>query len=129
PGVNVIVKGTATGTVTDIDGNYSLTLEDPEAILQFSFIGYTTREIPVNNQGVINATLTEDIEQLDEVVVIGYGTVRKSDLTGSVSSVKGEELVKVPSVNPMQALQGKVAGVQVNSSSGAPGAGPVVRIR
>ena len=129
PGVNIVVQGTTTGTVSDLDGNYSLEVSDSETILVYSFIGYTTQEIPVNGRSQINVTLEEDAEQLDEVVVIGYGTVRKSDLTGAVSSIDGEELVKVPSSNPMQALQGKVTGVQINSTSGAPGANPVVRVR
>lgn len=129
PGVNVVLQNTTIGTVTDIDGNYSISITEPDAILVFSFIGYATREIAVNNRSIIDVVLEEDIEQLDEVVVIGYGTVRKSDLTGAVSTVKAEELVKVPSNNPMQALQGKVAGVQVNSISGAPGENVVVRVR
>lgn len=129
PGVNITIQNTTMGTVTDIDGNYTLTVSGPDAILVFSFIGYITQEIPVNSQSTINVVLEEDIEQLDEIVVIGYGTVRKSDLTGSVSSVKSEELIKVPSSNPMQALQGKVAGVQVTSASGAPGTDPIVRVR
>ena len=129
PGVNITIQNTTMGTVTDIDGNYTLTVNDPNAVLLFSFIGYVTQEIAVDNQSTINIVLEEDIEQLDELVVIGYGTVRKSDLTGAVSTVKAEELVKVPSNNPMQALQGKVAGVQVTSSSGAPGTSPVVRVR
>lgn len=129
PGVNVVIKNTTIGTVTDIDGNYSITVSQPDPVLVFSFIGYVTREVAVNNRSTINVVLEEDIEQLDEVVVIGYGTVRKSDLTGAVSTVKSEELVKIPSNNPMQALQGKVAGVQVNSISGAPGENVVVRVR
>ena len=129
PGVNIIIQGTTEGTVSDIDGNYTLTVNDPNAVLLFSFIGYTSQEVPVNGQSTINVVLEEDVEQLDEVVVIGYGTVRKSDLTGAVSSIKNEDLVRIPSSNPMQAVQGKIAGVQVTSSSGAPGADPVVRVR
>lgn len=129
PGVNIVIQGTTQGTVSDIDGNFSLTVTDPNAVLLFSFIGYVPKAIPLNGQSTISVILDEDIEQLDEVVVIGYGTVRKSDLTGAVSSVKSEELIKVPSNNPMQALQGKVAGVQVNSISGAPGENVVVRVR
>lgn len=129
PGVNITVKGISSGTITDVDGRFSLEVPDPQSILVFSFIGFQTQEVPINNRGNLDVQLITDVKTLSEVVVIGYGTVRKSDLTGSVSSVKGDELVKVPSVNPMQALQGKVAGVQVVSSTGAPGANPVVRIR
>ncbi len=129
PGVNIFIEGTTKGTVSDIDGNYSLEVSGDAVVLTYSFIGYVTRNVPVNNQSTIKITLQEDSEMLNEVVVIGYGTVRKSDLTGAVSSVKNEELIKVPASNPMQALQGKVAGVQVVSSSGAPGTNPVVRVR
>lgn len=128
-GANVVVQGTTNGTVTDIDGNYQLTVSSPDNTLVFSYVGYDPVEIQINNQTTINAQLGLNLEELEEVVVIGYGTVRKSDLTGSVSQIEGEELVKVPSVNPMQALQGKVAGMQVTSSSGAPGDAPVVRVR
>lgn len=129
PGVNVIIKGTTQGTATDVDGKYRIEVPSNEAILQFSFIGYQTTEETVGTRTNINVTLPLDTETLEEVVVVGYGVVNKSDLTGSVASVRGADLLKVPSVNPMQALQGKVAGVQVTSSSGAPGAGPEVRIR
>ncbi|GAA5035315.1 SusC/RagA family TonB-linked outer membrane protein [Marivirga lumbricoides] len=128
PGVSIQIVGTTNGAVTDLDGNYSL--EAPEnAELKFSFIGYSTQTIPVNGRSVIDVEMMEDIATLSEVVVVGYGTVKKSDLTGSVSSIKGEELVTVPTVNPVDALQGKVAGVQITNSSGAPGSSPNVRIR
>ncbi|MDQ3393293.1 MAG: TonB-dependent receptor plug domain-containing protein, partial [Bacteroidota bacterium] len=129
PGVNITIKGTSSGTVTDIEGNYVLTVPNSEAVLVFSFVGFSSQEIVVGNRNRIDVQLNADVRALSEVVVIGYGTVRKSDLTGSVSSVKGDELVKVPAVNPMQALQGKVAGVQISSLSGAPGQNPVVRVR
>lgn len=129
PGVNVVIQGTTQGTVTDIDGNYNLPVPDPNATLVFSFIGYAPQEIPVNSQSTINVTLEEDVEQLEEVVVVGYGTQRKSDLTGSVSQVTGEELTKIPTPSVEQALQGKVAGVQVTQASGEPGASSTVRIR
>lgn len=129
PGVSVLVKGTTKGTVTDTEGLYSLELTESENILIFSFVGYKSREVAVGEQTNVDVTLLADEKMFDEVVVIGYGTVRKSDMTGSVSSVRGEDLTKVPSVSPMQALQGKVSGVQVTSGSGAPGQGPIVRIR
>jgi TonB-linked SusC/RagA family outer membrane protein len=129
PGVNVVVQGTSKGTVTDIDGHYSLELTPDENTLVFSFVGFLTQTVTVDQRSTIDVVLPIDAKTLEEVVVIGYGTVRKSDLTGSVSSVKGEDLVKVPAVSPMQALQGRVAGLQVMSGSGAPGQAPVVRIR
>lgn len=129
PGVNVIVQGTTNGTVTDAEGNYTISVEGDNPILSFTFVGYKTQTIPVGGQSTIDVTLESDITLLQDVVVIGYGTVKKSDLTGSVSSVRGSDLTKIPSISPEQALQGKVAGVQVTSSSGAPGALPVVRIR
>jgi TonB-linked SusC/RagA family outer membrane protein len=129
PGVNVILKGTTTGTATDVNGKYRLEVPGETSIIQFSFIGYQTAEEPVGTRSVIDITLQADTETLEEVVVVGYGIQRKSDLTGAISSVRGKDLVKVPSSNPMQALQGKVAGVQVTNTSGAPGSSPVVRIR
>lgn len=128
PGVNILIKGTGTGTVTDLNGNYSLQASEDDT-LRFSFIGYNAKEVPVNNRTLINVSLEENQKQLEEVVVIGYGTVRKSDLTGSVSSVEGEDLLKAPAANPIQALQGKVAGLQVLSNSGNPGESPIVRLR
>jgi TonB-linked SusC/RagA family outer membrane protein len=129
PGVNVILKGTTTGTATDVTGKYRLEVPGEASVLQFSFIGYKTSEETVGTRSIIDITLMADTETLEEVVIVGYGIQRKSDLTGSISSVRGGDLVKIPSSNPMQALQGKVAGVQVVSSTGAPGAAPEVRIR
>lgn len=129
PGVNVIVKGTTQGTVTDINGNYNLSIEGDDVVLVFSYVGYLSEEIPVGNQSVIDVTLVPTIESLSEVVVIGYGTVKKSDLTGSVSSIKSEELKAVPVTSFDQALQGRAAGVQVTQSTGAPGGGTNIRIR
>jgi TonB-linked SusC/RagA family outer membrane protein len=129
PGVNVLIQGTTSGTATDFDGKYSLQLGDNQNTLVFSFVGYTTQTITVGTQSVIDVQLASDTETLEEVVVVGYGIQRKSDLTGAVSSLKGQELTKVPALNPVQGLQGKVAGVQVTNTSGAPGANPMVRIR
>lgn len=128
PGVNVLVKGTTSGTVTDLDGNYQLSATGDDT-LSFSYIGFMSREVPVDNRSTVDVALSEDVETLSEVVVVGYGTQQKRDLTGSISSLDGEELTTVPSQSPVQGLQGKVAGVQVTSSSGAPGAAPFVRIR
>lgn len=121
PGVNIVVKGTTKGVITDLDGNYTIELQADEKVLQFSYTGYETSEIEVSGRNVINIELKVSSELLDEIVVIGYGTVRKSDLTGAVSSIKSEEISKITSINPEQSLQGKVTGVQVSSNSGAPG--------
>ncbi|MBK6265053.1 TonB-dependent receptor [Marivirga sp. S37H4] len=128
PGVSIQIVGTSEGTVTNLDGQYTLEAAE-NAQLRFSFIGYKTQIIEVNGRTEINIQMIEDIESLSEVVVVGYGTIRKSDLTGSVSSIKGDELRTMPTVNPVDALQGKVAGVQITNSSGAPGSSPTVRIR
>lgn len=127
PGASVVVKGTTKGTTTDFDGNYSITV-DSGSILVFSYIGYAPKEIAVGNQSTVNAILEAD-NKLDEVVVIGYGTQRKSDLTGAVSSVSAEDLTVNPVSRVDQALQGRAAGVQVTQTSGAPGAGTSIRIR
>ena len=129
PGVNVLLKGTGTGAATDIDGNYRLELPDLTGTLVFSFTGFQSVEREINGNTTIDVTLEEDITQLDEIVVVGYGTRQKSDLTGSISQVSGEELTKIPTPSVEQALQGKVAGVQVTQASGEPGATSTVRIR
>ena len=127
PGANVIIKGTTTGTSTDADGQYTLEVT-PGAVLQFSMIGMVPQEVPVGNQSVVNAELADDAQALEEVVVVGYGTQRRRDLTGAVAQVKGEEIVKYPVQTPTQALQSKLAGVQV-ISSGRPNEQPQIRVR
>lgn len=129
PGVNVIEVGTSNGAVTDLDGNYSITVTSEDAVLQFSFVGYLAEEVSVNGQTQINISLVEDIQELDEVVVIGYGTVKKSDLTGAVSSVKAEELMETPITSIDQGLVGRASGVMVTQTSGMPGAVASIRIR
>jgi TonB-linked SusC/RagA family outer membrane protein len=129
PGATVVIKGTSRGASTNIDGKFTLEVNPKDEVLVISFIGYENREIPIDAQNVFNISLNQTKVMLSELVVIGYGTVRKSDLTGSVGSVKAKELTKVTSLSPEQSLQGKVAGVQVTSTSGAPGATPSVRIR
>ncbi|MDW7691416.1 TonB-dependent receptor [Flammeovirgaceae bacterium SG7u.111] len=128
PGVSILIKGTATGTTTDIDGKFKLDVPTG-SVLQFSYIGYLTQEITIENQTEINLSLEPDLEQLEEVVVIGYGTQKKSDMTGSVGSVDSEELSKFTATNATQALQGRMAGVRVENNGGAPGANPIVTIR
>lgn len=127
-GATVQVKGTNNGTITGLDGGYVLGNVDRNAILAFSSIGYETQEIQVNGSSVINLTMKESAELLDEVVVIGYGAVKKSDLTSSISTVKGKEITQTVTGNAMDALQGKINGVQV-TSGGGPGTTPKVLIR
>ncbi|MFY0600514.1 MAG: TonB-dependent receptor [Cyclobacteriaceae bacterium] len=128
PGATVLIKGTSTGTVTDFDGNFSL-VANSEQVLQVSFVGYMAAEVPVANKTNLTISLQLDVKALDEVVVVGYGSVRKSDLTGAVASVDIESLEKFASVDVTRSLQGKVAGVQVTTNSGAPGAATTVRVR
>ena len=129
PGANISVPGSSKGTVSAVDGSYRINLGASENTLAISFIGYITQTITVGERSIIDVVLEMDDKVLDEVVVVGYGVQKKSDLTGSISSVKETELLKIPSFNAAQSLQGKVAGVQVYNSSGAPGASPVVRVR
>ena len=128
-GVNVVIKGTTTGLSTDANGDYSITAPSLNTILQFSYIGYLNQEIKVGDKTVINVTLAEKMQGLDEVLVIGYGTIKKKDLTGSISSIRGEDVLKTNPAGINQALQGKMAGVQVQQSDGAPGAGISILIR
>ena len=129
PGVNVVVKNSTVGTVTDINGNYSLTVADDAQTLVFSSVGYLTEEITIGGQSVINLTLQPDIQSLSEVVVVGYGTQKKSDLTGAISSVEPEDITRISERRLETALQGRAAGVQVTREEGAPGAGSSVNVR
>lgn len=126
-GVSVFVKGTNIGTMTDADGRFSVKAEDGQS-LEFRYIGYDTKVVTVNGK-TMSVTMSENQVILDDVVVIGYGTQKKSDLTGSLSSVKGEDIVKTGDTNITQSLQGKAPGVYVTSNSGTPGAGATIRIR
>ncbi|MCM4157237.1 TonB-dependent receptor [Gramella sp. AN32] len=129
PGVNIIQKGTSNGVVTDFDGNYSINLEAVGTkVLVFSFIGFQTTEEEVNNRSVINVTL-QDGGELDEVVVIGYGTQKRSDVTGAISSISAESIQDAPPIAPEQILQGKITGVNIVQNSGQPGSASTVRIR
>ncbi|MEZ4859580.1 MAG: SusC/RagA family TonB-linked outer membrane protein [Flavobacteriaceae bacterium] len=129
PGVNVIVKGTSNGAQTDFDGNYTLNNVANDATLVFSYLGYATQEVGVNGQTTINVTLVEDIESLNEVIVIGYGTTTVKDATGAVTAVTSEDFNQGVIISPEQLIQGKTAGVQISQSSGEPGAGVDIRIR
>ncbi|MEQ9438697.1 MAG: TonB-dependent receptor [Cyclobacteriaceae bacterium] len=128
PGVNILVKGTSSGTVTDLDGNYRLTVGDEVNTLVFSSIGYETVEESINGRAVINVTLSPDIQSLSEVVVVGYGTVEKSDVTGSVVSLRQEDLNKGLNTSVDQQLQGRAPGVKITGSA-EPGGGVSIRIR
>ncbi len=127
PGASVIVKGTTRGTMTDVDGNYSIAAL-PADTLMFSMVGTTTLKVGVGNRTTIDVQLLTETTMMEEVVVVGYGTQRVKDLTSSISTVKSEELVRTPAAQAMQALQGKVAGLQV-VSSGSPGSSPTIRVR
>ena len=129
PGVSVVVKGTQKGTTTSADGTFRLIVPDGDVTLVFSFVGYLPQEVQVGSRTRITVSLSVDTKALDEVVVIGYGSVKKSDLTGSVSSLKMDELNKVPVASITQSLAGRTSGVRVTSESGAPGAGVKIRIR
>ena len=129
PGANIAVKGSSKGSVTDLDGVFRIELDANENTITISFIGFKTQIIEIGNRSTIDVAMETDAELLQEVVVVGYGVQNKSDLTGSISSVKEGDLIKIPTFNAAQALQGKVAGVQVFNSSGAPGAAPIVRVR
>jgi TonB-linked SusC/RagA family outer membrane protein len=129
PGVNVLVKGTTQGTTTDANGKYQIEVPNSNAVLTFSFIGFTSAERPVGNQTVVDVTMEEDIQSLQEVVVVGYGTVKKSDLTGSVSTIKADAFKDMPVTTVDQALQARAPGVNVTQASSAPGGGLSVRIR
>src|SRR5690606_26677486 len=127
-GVNILIEGTDTGTVTDEDGRYSIAVS-PGRVLVFSFLGFQSQTITVGETKTVDVKLKEEVSALDEVVVIGYGTQRRSDLTGSVSQVGSREINEFPSTNVLQSLSGRAAGVQVSPTTGAPGAGLNVRIR
>ncbi|VFB13314.1 TonB-dependent receptor plug [Bacteroides heparinolyticus] len=127
-GASVLEKGTTNGVITDIDGNFALNVS-PNAAIIISYVGYAAQEIPLNGRNTLKIVLKEDTEMLDEVVVIGYGTMKKSDMTGAISSVDVEELSKRTTTNPAEALQGKIAGVNIMKSGGNAGAGVQVKIR
>ncbi|MDN5200068.1 TonB-dependent receptor [Fulvivirgaceae bacterium BMA10] len=129
PGVNILVKGTTVGTITDAEGSYQLDIPDDATTLIFSFVGYLTEEIEIGDRTVVNVTMTPDINQLTEVIVIGYGTQSKESLTGSVETVGAEKLQQVPLPSFEQTLQGNVAGLQAVVNNGQPGADVQVRIR
>ncbi len=129
PGVNIIVKGTQNGTTTDFDGRYSLSNVSEDAVLIFSYLGFITQEVAVAGKTIIDVILQEDAAALDEIVVVGYGTQSKREITGAISQIKSEDIAQVVVANPTAALQGKLAGVQVESAGGAPGSPTNVFVR
>ncbi|MCR9064398.1 MAG: TonB-dependent receptor [Cytophagales bacterium] len=129
PGASVIVEGSSNGTTSDASGNFSISAPSKDAVLVFSFIGHETQSVAINGRSVVNVTLMESSEELSDVVVIGYGTVRKRDLTGAVTSVKSEDIKQVPAQNPLESIQGKVAGVDITRSNGSATSGINITIR
>ncbi|MDP5228864.1 MAG: TonB-dependent receptor [Cellulophaga sp.] len=128
PGASIVLKGTTSGTQTDFDGNFMLNNVTSNGVLVVSYIGYANKEVPVNNQTIINISLSDDAQSLDEVVVVGYGTAKKRDLTGSIVSISGSEVADRPATNPIASIQGRVAGLSV-VNSGRIGQSPDIRIR
>ena len=129
PGVTVSIPGTTTGTVTNVDGMYNLTVPDRNSVLMYSFVGYTPQEIPVNGRTTIDVVLEFMTTQLDEIVAVGYGTTRRADLTGSMATLSGEQLRKVPIASAAEALTGRLPGVNVITTDGSPDAEVVIRVR
>jgi TonB-linked SusC/RagA family outer membrane protein len=131
PGVSVLVKGTSNGTTTDAEGTYRLSLssEQSAGTLVFSFIGYTSQEIPINNRSNIDLTMLADMQELTEVVVVGYGTQEKRDVTAAISQISGEAITRIPTGDPMDAMKGQIAGVDILQNGGRPGQAPSITIR
>ncbi|WP_050700076.1 TonB-dependent receptor [Dysgonomonas sp. BGC7] len=129
PGVSVVIKGTTKGTMTDLDGNYTISVPNTKTILQFSFLGFIPQSVEVGTNSKIDVKLVEDIQNLDEVVVVGYGVQKKSHLTGSISKLNGEGLANMPVTRVDQALQGKIAGVNIQNTTSETGVAPQIRVR
>jgi TonB-linked SusC/RagA family outer membrane protein len=129
PGVNVLQKGTTVGVMTGIDGTYTISVANEASVISFSFIGYAPQEVTVGSQTAINIALVESVKEVDEVVVIGYGSMQRSNVTGSISSVKADDLKRAPTPNAIEALRGQVPGVRISRNSGQPGADVDITIR
>ena len=129
PGVNIIIEGTTNGTTTDTNGTYQLEVPDNESVLVYSFIGFVSQRIPVGNRSVIGVVMQSDLKTLQEVVVVGYSSQERRDLTGAVATITPEDFARVPATNPLEAFQGRAPGLQITSNNGLPGAGAQVRIR
>ena len=128
-GVSILLKGTNKGTLTDINGKYTITVPDQHAVLQFFYTGFNREEITVNKKTTINLIMTEAIKELDEVVVVGYGAMKKRDVTGAIASISSETIEQRNAISIADALQGQTAGVQITTGSGAPGEAADIRIR
>jgi TonB-linked SusC/RagA family outer membrane protein len=129
PGVNIVIKGTTSGTVTDTDGNFSIEVPSAESVLVFSAIGYETKEIIPGTESFLNVTMDPDVTSLSEVVVVGYGVQEKRDVTSSISQVSGDAIAKIPTASPMDAMKGQIAGVDILQNGGRPGEAPTITIR
>ena len=128
-GASIIVPGTTVGTVTDFDGRFTIDVPDGEFIVQISMAGYKTQVVNIKGKTSVKVTLMEDAQLMDEVVVVGYGTMKKRDISGSVSQIKSEDIMSGGQMNVAQSLEGKIAGVDVKSSDGAPGSGVSITVR
>src|SRR5690606_6303711 len=129
PGVTVVVKAASIGTVTDMNGFYTIEVPSEESVLVFSFLGLLSEERTVGDQAEINVVMREDLKQLDEVVVVGYGTQERKDLTGAISSISAGDITRIPVTTLDQSLQGRMAGVQVTQADAAPGGGVTIKVR
>ena len=129
PGVYVVIEGTNTGVVTDVNGKYSIQVPGQDASLEFSFVGFLSETVALAGRSVVDVTLVPDVTTLEEVVVIGYGTQRKESVTGSVASVRADMIQDIPSSNVTQSLQGRISGVEMSQTSTKPGASMQIRIR
>lgn len=129
PGATVVVQGTTLGTITDPDGNFILDRVNPDGTLVFSFVGLVSQEVPVSGRTVINVTMLSDVSELEEVVVVGYGTQRREAVTGSVASMSGDDIRQIPSSNFTNSIQGRLPGVELSQTSSRPDATMQIRIR
>ena len=129
PGVNVIVKGTSHGTVTDVEGNYKINVPNAETVLEFSSVGFVSESITVGSQSTLNVTLVPDVKALSEIVVVGYGTMKRSNVTAAITTVPSKDFKDMPTSNVATSLQGKLPGVVVQQTSGNPGSTPAIKVR
>src|SRR5690606_3254111 len=129
PGVNIVVKGTTTGTVSDVSGKYSIEVNSANDVLVYSFVGYLTQEVAVGNQGVINVELPVSQAGLDEIVVIGYGTRKKTSVTSSITKLENKNLEQIPDSRIENVLAGRLAGVNISNGRNRPGEAPSIRVR
>jgi hypothetical protein len=129
PGVNVIVKGSSQGTITNVEGKYTIDVPSRSVTLVFSYVGYVTEEVAVGDRSTLGMLMTPDVTALSEIIVVGYGTSKKKDITGAISTISSEDFARVPVINPLDALAGRAPGLSITSTSGMPGSSPNVVIR